>query len=125
MSVGYTVMIHSPRPISVGGSPWEGPTRDHWARAWKMDKPAEKQTDFDAKGNHAPMFDVPGILKKFKKTGRSPKARLLGRSWSPECSNCGERMEELPDSPKRAKNEMLFSGWFSEHCGSYFFLCES
>ena len=95
-----------------------------------VDKPASTptQTDFDAKGNIAPRFEVPGVLRKWKTTTN----RILGRStiradpWRPVCSNCGERMEELPDSPTREpKSDMLYSGWFSEHCGSYFFLCES
>ena len=90
------------------------------------DKPATQQTDFDASGNHAPMFKVPGILRKFKgRLGRIDGARH-GVPWRPICANCGEKMEELPDSPSRdPKSGNLFSGWFSEHCGSYYFLCES
>ncbi len=87
--------------------------------------PKRVQSDFDAEGNVGPMFDVPGILRKFRKLVRRARRESQYDSWRPVCSNCSERMEELPDSPSRAKNGMLFSGWFSEHCGSYFFLCES
>ena len=85
------------------------------------------QQDFDAEGNVGPMFDVPGIMKDFKPPLRQGSRRQqMLESWRPVCSNCGEKMEELDDSPKReAKSEMLYSGWFSQHCGSYFFLCES
>ena len=88
-----------------------------------------KQTDFDADGSHAPMFEVPGILRKFEGRRRSASrswASDAKEAWRPTCANCGERMEALPGSPKREpKSAMLYSGWFSDHCGSYFFLCES
>lgn len=86
----------------------------------------QQQTDFDASGNHAPMFKVPGILKRFKPPIIHPRRDELITSWKPTCANCGERMDEFEEGTKREpKSGLLYSGWFSEHCGSYFFLCES
>ena len=84
------------------------------------------QTDFNSEGNVGERFEVPGVMLLTPPKVLSGRRAVSLEAWRPVCANCGERMEELDDSPKReGKSGMLYSGWFSEHCGSYFFLCES
>ena len=94
---------------------------------WRMDKPSTpKQMDFDAEGNIGLMFEIPGRLRKFKSTPKPMRIAAARSVWAPECANCGERMEAFEEGPQREpKSGLLYSGWFSPHCGSYYFLCES